>query len=67
MVVAECRDDAPRRCTATMASSSTPNATWQRLDLHMAKEHGGSLWITLLRPAWWVESKGAQVGGTIEL
>ncbi|REK27112.1 MAG: hypothetical protein DWQ42_07705 [Planctomycetota bacterium] len=33
----------------------------------MAKEHGGSLWITLLRPAWWVESKGAQVGGTIEL
>ncbi len=48
--------------------SWTPDpATWQRLDLHMAKEHGGSLWITLLRPAWWVESKGAQVGGTIEL
>ena len=41
--------------------------TWKEIRFHMRKQSGSSLWITLIRPDWWIESKGAYEGGTIQL
>jgi hypothetical protein len=41
--------------------------TWRKVDLHMRNESGASLWITLIRPDWWVESQVANVGSHIYL
>jgi hypothetical protein len=41
--------------------------TWKKLELHMKKPSGASLWINLLRPDDWLDDRGARVGGTVEL
>jgi len=48
--------------------SWVPDAsTWKKVDLHMEKPSGASLWITLIRPKNWLETRDTRVDGTIDL
>ncbi len=42
-------------------------ATWRQIHLRAEKEPGGSCWIELLRPLWWLELNQAKVGGRIHI
>lgn len=41
--------------------------TWRRIHIEMQKLDGSRVKIDLLRPIWWLEKTGAEVGGTISL
>ncbi len=40
-------------------------ASWRRVDLSCRKRDGTAAAVSLLRPAWWLEARGAEVGGTL--
>ncbi len=41
--------------------------TWRRVDLSCRKQDGTAVAVSLLRPAWWLEAEGAEVGGTLTI